>query len=93
MGGVSGQASSGHGSWSAFEASLRCRRLASAASSSANIVVEDVFVLALLVADVRPPVCEELPGRGDHPSDEDEQVDGDANADERCRKAAERAAA
>src|SRR5919204_364012 len=57
-----------------------------------DVVVEDILVPALLVADVRPPVSEELPGRRDHRRNEDEEVDGDANADERRRKAAERVA-
>ena len=38
------------------------------------------------------PAAPIRPRRGDHPSDEDEQVDGDANANERRRKAAERVA-
>jgi hypothetical protein len=53
-------------------------------------VVEDVLVAALLVAGVRPPVFEELAGRGDHRRHEDEQLGGDARADKRCGEAAER---
>ena len=55
-----------------------------------DVVVEDVLVAALLVAGVPPPVCEELAGRGDHRRHEDEQLGGDARADERRREAAER---
>ena len=40
----------------------------------------------------RSRACEELPGRGNHPGDEDKQVDGDATADERRREAPERVA-
>src|SRR5215211_2595687 len=57
-----------------------------------DVMVEDILVPALLVAGVRPPVREELPGRRDHCRDEDEKVDWDASADKRCRKAAERVA-
>jgi hypothetical protein len=53
-------------------------------------VVEDVLVAALLVAGVRPPVCEELAGRGDHRRYEHEQLGADARAGERCGEAAER---
>ena len=55
-------------------------------------MVEDVLVSTLLVPGVRPPVCEELPGRRDHGRNQDEEVDGDAHAHERRRKAAERVA-
>jgi hypothetical protein len=53
-------------------------------------VVEDIVVSALLVGGVRPPVCEELAGRGDHRRDEDEELGEEARADERCGEAAER---
>jgi hypothetical protein len=53
-------------------------------------VVEDVLIPALLVAGVRPPVCEELAGRGDHRRHEDEKLGGNARADERRRETPER---
>jgi hypothetical protein len=53
-------------------------------------VVEDVVVAALLAAGIRPPICEELAGRGNHRRREHEQRGGDARADERRREAAER---
>ena len=55
-----------------------------------DVVVEDVLVAALLVACVRPPVCEELARCGDHRRDEDEELDGDVRGDERGREAAKR---
>src|SRR5262249_56600413 len=55
-----------------------------------NFVVEDVVVPGLLVAGVRPPVAEELAGRGDHRGDEDEELDAPALAHERGGEAAER---
>ena len=57
-----------------------------------DVVVEDVVVLARLVAGVRPPVCEQLAGGRDHAGHEDEKVGGDACADERRREGAERMA-
>src|SRR5206468_9692309 len=57
-----------------------------------EVVVEDVLVAALLVAGIRPPVCEELTGQWARRGDEHEQIGGDACADERRREAAERVA-
>jgi hypothetical protein len=57
-----------------------------------NIVVEDVVLAALLVAGIRPPICEELAGRGDHRRHEHEQRGGAARADERHREVLERMA-
>jgi hypothetical protein len=47
-----GQASSGHGSCSAFELAFRSRRLASAASSGATSWVEDAAVVANRLDDL-----------------------------------------
>ena len=55
-------------------------------------MVENVVVAGLLVTGARPPVREQLPGRRDHRRDEDEEVDRNADAYERCGKAAERVA-
>jgi hypothetical protein len=57
-----------------------------------DIVVEDVFRAAVLVAAVRPPVGEGLGRRRDHSRDEDEEVDRASCTHERCREAAERVA-
>jgi hypothetical protein len=52
-----------------------------------DVVVEDVVVPGVLVAAVFPPVAEALAGRGDHRGDEDEELDGEARADERRHEA------
>ena len=53
-------------------------------------MVEDVVVTALLVARIRPPLCEELAWRGNHRRNQDEELDGNSRADKRRREAAKR---